>query len=49
MPVQKCQRGGKKGHKVGKKGGCIIGPGSKGRAEKQQIKIKIEQKKKGKR
>jgi hypothetical protein len=35
MPVQKCQSGGKSGHKWGNSGKCYIGSGSKAKAEKQ--------------
>lgn len=45
MPVQRCQKNGKKGHKYGNQK-CYTGPGSKKRAAKQGAAIKASQKRK---
>lgn len=35
MPVQKCTKNGKSGHRWGKSGKCYTGPGSRAKAERQ--------------
>lgn len=46
MPVKKCTKGGKSGHKFGSSGKCYTGPGSRSKAAKQGRAIKASQRKK---
>lgn len=35
MPVQRCQKNGRRGYKWGKSGTCYVGRGAKDKAERQ--------------
>jgi hypothetical protein len=48
MPVQRCSKRGKSGHKWGDKGACYTGPGSKSKALRQGRAIKAQQARKNK-
>lgn len=43
MPVQRCSKGGKSGHKYGSSGKCYTGGGSKSKAARQGRAIKASQ------
>ena len=44
MPVKKCSKGGKAGHKYGDSGKCYTGKGSKGKAARQGRAIQANKK-----
>jgi len=46
MPVKKCSKGGKSGHKYGNSGKCYTGKGSRSKAAKQGRAVKANQKRK---
>jgi hypothetical protein len=35
MPVQRCQKNGRRGYKFGSQGACYVGRGAKAKAERQ--------------
>lgn len=47
MPVQRCTKNGKSGHKFGQSGKCFTGPGSEAKAKAQGAAIKISESKRG--
>ena len=48
MPVKRCQKNGKKGHKCGDDGKCYTGKDSRKKAQAQCDKIHLEKEKRGK-